>query len=188
MATNQYQTPVSTAYKPYQPRRGSGPPVLPPLPVPQYSRGNVRPYDSPISPDFDYESPFRSNLDRKPSDESEYFGAGRAGRLSEAHLYSEEIPLRENPQPFPQPNDSQRQLPYAEEGVIGAPDGERPKKRRPRERREPREPEKKGFFGGKVPWVVYTLSLIQITVFIAELVKNGMRQLYYTVTLVCANL
>ena len=29
------------------------------------------------------------------------------------------------------------------------------------------------FFGGKIPWVVYTLTLIQVCVFIAELVKNG---------------
>jgi hypothetical protein len=28
------------------------------------------------------------------------------------------------------------------------------------------------FFKGKIPWVVYTLSLIQISVFIAEIIKN----------------
>ena len=33
---------------------------------------------------------------------------------------------------------------------------------------------KRGFFGAeKIPWVVYTLTLIQVCVFIAELVKNG---------------
>ncbi|KIW99970.1 uncharacterized protein Z518_10898 [Rhinocladiella mackenziei CBS 650.93] len=32
---------------------------------------------------------------------------------------------------------------------------------------------KKGFFSGKIPWVVYTLSLVQITVFIVEIIKNS---------------
>ena len=32
---------------------------------------------------------------------------------------------------------------------------------------------KKGFFSGKIPWVVFTLSLIQISVFIAEIIKNS---------------
>lgn len=31
---------------------------------------------------------------------------------------------------------------------------------------------KKGWFGGRIPWVVYTLTLVQITVFIVEIVKN----------------
>jgi membrane associated rhomboid family serine protease len=32
---------------------------------------------------------------------------------------------------------------------------------------------KRGFFSGKTPWVVFTLSLIQISVFIAEIIKNS---------------
>lgn len=32
---------------------------------------------------------------------------------------------------------------------------------------------KHGFFGGKIPWVVYIFTLIQVGVFIGELVKNG---------------
>ena len=31
---------------------------------------------------------------------------------------------------------------------------------------------KKGFFSGKIPWVVYATTLVQITVFIAEIIKN----------------
>lgn len=31
---------------------------------------------------------------------------------------------------------------------------------------------KKGFFAGKIPWVVYIVSLVQITVFIVEIIKN----------------
>ncbi|KAL9100670.1 MAG: hypothetical protein Q9163_003977 [Psora crenata] len=32
---------------------------------------------------------------------------------------------------------------------------------------------KRRFFSGKIPWVVYTLTTVQIVVFIAELGKNG---------------
>lgn len=33
-------------------------------------------------------------------------------------------------------------------------------------------PMKTGFFSGRIPWVVYVVSLVQITVFIVEIVKN----------------
>lgn len=33
--------------------------------------------------------------------------------------------------------------------------------------------QKKGFFKKKLAWVTYTLTLVQIVVFIVELVKNG---------------
>ena len=36
-----------------------------------------------------------------------------------------------------------------------------------------RKRRKRGFFGGKIPWAVYTFTLIQVCVFIAELAKNG---------------
>lgn len=38
---------------------------------------------------------------------------------------------------------------------------------------EKRKKKKKGWFKGKVPWVVYLLTTIQVGVFIGELVKNG---------------
>jgi hypothetical protein len=31
---------------------------------------------------------------------------------------------------------------------------------------------KKGFFSGKIPWVVYVTTMVQITVFIVEIIKN----------------
>lgn len=33
-------------------------------------------------------------------------------------------------------------------------------------------PKKKGFFAGRIPWVVYIVSLAQISVFVGEIVKN----------------
>ena len=37
----------------------------------------------------------------------------------------------------------------------------------------PEPPRRKGFFNGKIPWVVYTVTTIQVAVFIVEIVKNG---------------
>jgi membrane associated rhomboid family serine protease len=37
-----------------------------------------------------------------------------------------------------------------------------------------RRKKKKGFFSGRIAWVVYTTTLVQITVFIVEIIKNSM--------------
>lgn len=39
-----------------------------------------------------------------------------------------------------------------------------------------RKHKKKGMFSGKVTWVVYILTTVQIGVFVGELIKNGMSQ------------
>lgn len=39
--------------------------------------------------------------------------------------------------------------------------------------REKRKKKKKGWFSGRVTWVVYILTTVQIGVFIGELIKNG---------------
>lgn len=44
----------------------------------------------------------------------------------------------------------------------------------PGKRERGRRKEKEGWFTGKITWVVFTCSLIQIAVFIAMLVRNGM--------------
>lgn len=37
----------------------------------------------------------------------------------------------------------------------------------------PKRPsKKKGLFSGKIPWVVYFVSLVQVTVFVVEIIKN----------------
>lgn len=43
---------------------------------------------------------------------------------------------------------------------------------------------KDGWFSGKIPWVVYILSLVQITVFIVEIIKNC-ECLHGTIWIVC---
>jgi hypothetical protein len=41
---------------------------------------------------------------------------------------------------------------------------------------------KKGWFSGRITWVVYTLTIVQIGVFVGELIKNGMS---YPVPRIC---
>ncbi|KAK4554358.1 hypothetical protein LTR86_008566 [Recurvomyces mirabilis] len=43
----------------------------------------------------------------------------------------------------------------------------------PRKRRKRRSGPRDGWFSGRIPWVVYTLSVVELIVFIAELVKMG---------------
>lgn len=79
--------------------------------------------------------------------------------------YSDDIPLTQHSRPSISEVDSaQKSLSKVSENGLPV---ERPRKRRTR------EPEKKGFFSGKTPWVVYTLTFIQLAVFLAELIKNG---------------
>ena len=42
----------------------------------------------------------------------------------------------------------------------------------PREKRK-RSPKKKGWFSGRITWVVYILTTVQIGVFVGEIIKNG---------------
>ena len=37
-----------------------------------------------------------------------------------------------------------------------------------------RQQKKKGWFSGRVSWVVYILTIVQVGVFVGELIKNGM--------------
>ena len=40
-------------------------------------------------------------------------------------------------------------------------------------RRKSKKKKKKGLFSGRVTWVVYLLTLVQVAVFVGELIKNG---------------
>jgi hypothetical protein len=143
----------------------SDPPKLPALPISHYSSLNDHHADSPLSPVFDstplYDSSSRIN------DSREFYSGGRTEQPRASRQYSDEIPLRENPQPFAGNKDaSESRIP------LQPTPPEAPAEHQRRRRR--REPEKKGWFSGRITWVVYILSVIQASVFIAELVKNGM--------------
>lgn len=44
----------------------------------------------------------------------------------------------------------------------------------PREKRRRKPKKKEGWFSGRITWVVYILTVVQIGVFVGELIKNGM--------------
>jgi hypothetical protein len=124
---------------------------------------------SPVSP---YEAPFEEGsyplggMNSHGMDSQTTLGQnGRYyGPAGSRTSFRDDIPLREHPAvpaKDDEPTDHVYDMPQNTTAM-----GERPSRRRSRN----------GFFNtplAKVPWVVYTLTLIQFAVFIAELAKNG---------------
>jgi len=77
--------------------------------------------------------------------------------------YSESIPLKQQSSLNTAPDDWRKQ-------PTNYPPS--PESQNPQLLPKPERKTKKKWFSGKVPWVVYTLSLIQLTVFIVEIIKN----------------
>jgi hypothetical protein len=161
-------------YKISPERRESEAPLPPsPLSIPGSSYSAYRPPStqrdepSPIarsenpSSFFDEPSLGHERLDNR------FYGAGGGGTANGSNNFSDNIPLR--PQGEPVSPISQRNG-QEEDKSLPPPATER---RRRRRRDDPqRKKGWRGFFSGRVPWVVYTLTLIQVTVFIVEIVKN----------------
>lgn len=146
-----------------------------PLPISQSSYSAYKPEhpantDSPISPSSDPRSPsspiYRQTSLLSPTDsrspvDSRFYGAGGGGRTSESGLYREDIPLTS---PLSPPgNGMPKQQPYEADPSLPGP-AQAPRRKRRREQG--------GWFRGKIPWVVYIFTLAQLTVFIAEIVRN----------------
>ena len=157
-----------------QRRRSEAP--LPPLPIPTSTYTAYRPsgyppsgyQPSPLSPTADSPniSPSTSHSQHNIGDDSRYYGAGGGGIGGDPAKYSDDIPLRPQPQNYSSEGVGPAKQPFAEE--TGLPStSSRPHRSRNQQRR------KKAFFSRKTPWVVYTLTLIQVCVFIAELARNG---------------
>lgn len=164
-ANDYYDTPSDPSRK-----RIDGP--LPPVPYPYSSyTSNLQQHQaSSIGPPYEdpsyrpYGRPFSPNL---TSDHTDYnVGGGR--HEFEPSPYSDNIPLR------PQLRKSSSDLLNNHRRPSDA-EGARP----PREMRKKsrtgatRRKEKKGLWSGRIPFVVYFFTLVQVIVFIAELVKSG---------------
>lgn len=134
-----------------------------------YHSHPLQPAQSPVSP---YEAPFEDSsyplggmtshgMDSQSTlgPHARYYGQG-GSQMS----FRDDIPLREHPA-VPAKDDEPTDHVYdAPSNTMGM--GERPTRR-----------SGNGFFKtplAKIPWVVYTLTLIQFSVFIAEIAKNGM--------------
>lgn len=119
---------------------------------------HVSPYEA-SEPDLRHPEHSHQTL---ASDPSAYPTAARA---NEHDYYSENIPLNTHNHyangPPPEWMRQPTHYPPSPEMMEVPIDGEGRKK-------------KKGFFKKKLPWVTYTLTVVQIVVFIVELVKNGM--------------
>ena len=158
MAANEYYS--SSPSRGNQPRYDA-PPRLPLDPYAPYSSHPNQPSPPHISSPYE-DTSYRPDVDRnQQSTPSPYYASGGGGRETEPNPYSDDIPLRQHPSKGSS-EILRDPLPY-DPAII-----DRPAQNAARRRR------KHGFFGGrKIPWVVYTLTLIQVCVFIAELAKNG---------------
>lgn len=169
MAANDYYN----SHPPDQIRRSDAP--LPALPIPLSSYSSYRPdhagqADSPITPiDYDANGPFHRHYSQQSmGGDSKYYGAGGGGRVSEQGTYADDIPLRSNLAKYSTDGGSPSKQPFAEENGLPYPTSEpQPGTNQKRKRK------KKKFFRLNNTWVVYVLTIIQVTVFIVELVRNG---------------
>jgi hypothetical protein len=125
---------------------------LPAVPGYGYATNNYN-RDDPTAPYHNRES--------QQSLQSDNGAYPAAGRVTNGDHYAEDIPLKAQTQYGNNPEwmHQQTQYPPSPGGLED---------RRPRENRR-----KKGFFKKKPAWVTYILTLIQVIVFIVELVKSG---------------
>lgn len=138
---------------------------LPPLPQDPFSSHaqpsyEPSPYMSPSYEDTSYR-PYEHSQHSVPSP---YYASGGGGRDTEQNPFADDIPLRHNPSKTDSDITRLDHLPD-DPAVVDQPKGNRRRRR-----------EKRGWFSGRIPFVVYTLTFIQCVVFIAELAKNGKQQ------------
>lgn len=162
MAANEYYNSAGHGnYEPYSSQKPH--PDFPPDASPNYNSHNPR--VSPISTihsPFQDSAPYWPHAPSQDSGHSPYYASGEGGRDNEPNPFSDQIPLRQSPTkgsadaaPF------QDHLPE-DPAIVDAPPRSSTRRRR-----------KKGIFERRIPWVVYGFTFIQVVVFIAELVKNG---------------
>lgn len=103
-------------------------------------------------------------------DDTSYHGPGAYGQQrplnSDPFVDNNAIPLHaQNPKNDASPSRYNAD-PEGHSPLVGGPDGMRRSHSR-------RHKKKNGWFTGKIPWVVYTLTVFQIGVFVGEIIKNG---------------
>ncbi|KAA8648193.1 hypothetical protein EYZ11_000531 [Aspergillus tanneri] len=127
-------------------------------PAPEYSGASVNPYTAPDSDP----NHLRYSQQSLSSDQGPYVAGGR---LNDHDQYAENIPLKENNQYTngPPPAGWMHQpTQYPPPEMIEPPAG-----------RAGRKKKRMGMFKKKIPWVTYLLTLVQVVVFIVELVKSA---------------
>ena len=130
------------------------------------------PFDDHVYP-MGTHDPYRQDSQNTLGSDARYYGQ-QGGRDHSQNPFSDTVPLRDYPQPNTKHDDTDHvyDAPAAAHGAPGLDDREDGRKRRSGGLGQ--------FFKNKktkkrIPWVVYTLTLIQSIVFIVEIVKNGMQ-------------
>jgi hypothetical protein len=148
---------------------------LPPAPG-NHSMQSISPVMSPFDDHsrYDYPSTSHQNLAQNPAPlgygDTTYHGA------SDHNIHGAYQPASHNGDPFA----DQNAIPLRTHGKMDAsstryetdPEGN-PYAPGP----VPRKSRKKGWFKGRVTWVVYILTLVQVGVFVGELIKNGVSRM-----------
>lgn len=171
MAANDYFNPSSN----FDPRFNENNP--PPPPPPSTKPAPIYTSPSPGSP-----SPYESSGRRHPNRDSQntlfsepdYYSNSHGGRTYGSDQYADDIPLKSNARHSgqgPWMNENTQYPPSPESHRLPPLDNSSTHQGRSRGRR---------FFKKKIPWVVYVISLAQIIVFIIELVRNGMLNVWFT--------
>ncbi|KAJ9638900.1 hypothetical protein H2199_006760 [Coniosporium tulheliwenetii] len=178
MAANDYYNPRENSpySSPYNRREDAPLPPVPstsPYPRPRIdtpSTTNVSPVTSPFD-DREYPAYPHSSQQGLTAD-SAYYGAGerRHSRMSDPFTDHNAIQLQSQ---APKLDGSPTRYNADPEGseLHGQPLGAASAQRQPS--RRARKKKRKGWLSGRVTWVVYILSTVQVGVFIAEIVKQG---------------
>ena len=147
MAANNYYNNASNHYRPD---------VRP-------SKNHYQPYSSntPYSSST-MDQTFGSSERTLSDPDSQYYESSNAPKPPKKEPYSDSIPMKSSTKLNTSVQDvsgQHTQYPPSPEAHTNS------ELLRPRRK-------KKGFFAGKIPWVVYITSLVQITVFIVEIIRN----------------
>ncbi|KAL8715398.1 MAG: hypothetical protein Q9220_000731 [cf. Caloplaca sp. 1 TL-2023] len=167
MAANDYYNPPdSRAHQ----RRSDAP--LPPVPdyeLPHHL-SQKHPSSSPFTTPFDDPSyqPYGRQSRQSLGSEHPYYGAGGAPRPYDPSPYSEDIPLRTHPSKQSHEALSYDQHRQEHEAAYAARMDAQQRSGHGNGRKK-----RKGWFSGRVTWVVYFFTLVQIVVFIAEIARNA---------------
>ena len=160
MAANDYYNSTASHHGHGHPALDGPSPIHSPDPYTAYTPYHTQPAPSMSSSLED--SSYRPYADHsQPSIASPYYASGGGGREHEPSAYSDDIPLRQHPSKPDSDVAIHDHLPD-DPAIVDRPSRTVSRKRR-----------KEGFLGRRIPWVVYTFTLIQVCVFIAELAKNG---------------
>lgn len=142
---------------------------------------------SPVTSPFDDSNRYQTHPDHSSTAHLTHTQTGASSAYSDTAYHGPD-PYSNQAHPYNQRYDSppaagqsdpfadQNAIPLQQQGKMGsshAPPGvyQIDPEGRPREKRRKK---KEGWFSGRITWVVYILTAVQIGVFVGEIIKNGM--------------